>query len=226
MMAHRRHIPPSAIDAYSVARLVRDHLVTLWLRRSFAACGPHTHIHLPVRIVGSADRVRFGARVEVGPNSLIWVGGDGNVSVGDDCRITSGLHLSAAAQITLGRSVLIARSVSIIDNQHRTTDPNLPICDQGLDRIAPVEIRDGAWLGSNSVIMPGVIVGKNAIIGANAVVCQDVPDYATAVGVPARIIPGEVGGVEAAERISGGPPRSWVEYGPAAKGSTTPPLAQ
>jgi acetyltransferase-like isoleucine patch superfamily enzyme len=142
-----------------------------------------------VRIYGRADRIRIGARVEIGPNTLIWVGGDGSVSIGDGCRITSGLHLAAVTRITLGRSVLIARNVSILDHQHRTDDPALAILDQGVDRVAPVEIGDGAWLGSNSVVMPGVTVGKNAVVAANAVVVEDVPDYATAVGVPARIIP-------------------------------------
>jgi acetyltransferase-like isoleucine patch superfamily enzyme len=178
----------TTIDAYNVAKGLRDLLANAWLRRGFAACGPHSYIALPVRIYGRADRIRIGARVEIGPNTLIWVGGNGSVSIGDGCRITSGLHLSAAAQITLGRSVLIARNVSILDNQHRTDDPSLAILDQGLDRIAPVEIRDGAWLGSNSVVLPGVTVGKNAVVAANAVVVEDVPDHATAIGVPARII--------------------------------------
>lgn len=109
------------------------------------------------------------------------------MTIGDDCRITAGLHISAAAGVAIGRSVLFARNVSIVDNQHCAGDPNRPIVQQGLDRVAPVEIRDGAWLGSNSVIMPGVVVGRNAVVGANSVVCDDVPDYATATGVPARV---------------------------------------
>jgi len=176
------------IQAYNVAKVLRDLVGTVWLRQSLGACGRHSNIAFPVRILGSADQIRIGSRVWIGPDSLIWVGGDGSVSIGDGCQITSGLHLSAASRITLGRSVLIARNVSIIDNHHATADLSRPILDQGLDSIAPVEIRDGAWLCSNSVILPGVTVGTNAVVGANAVVVEDVPDHATAVGAPARII--------------------------------------
>jgi acetyltransferase-like isoleucine patch superfamily enzyme len=50
-----------------------------------------------------------------------------------------------------------------------------------------VTIGDGAWIGENACVI-GASVGKNAVIGANAVVTQDVPDFSVAVGVPARII--------------------------------------
>jgi acetyltransferase-like isoleucine patch superfamily enzyme len=51
-----------------------------------------------------------------------------------------------------------------------------------------VKIKDGAWLGTNVTVMPGVTIGRNAVIGANSVVNGDVPDFATAVGAPARIL--------------------------------------
>jgi acetyltransferase-like isoleucine patch superfamily enzyme len=54
--------------------------------------------------------------------------------------------------------------------------------------IKPVFIGYGADIGVNSVILPGVHVGANAIVGAGAVVTHDVPDYAVVAGVPARII--------------------------------------
>jgi acetyltransferase-like isoleucine patch superfamily enzyme len=178
----------TTVDAYNLAKGLRDFVGTFWLRPSFAACGRHSYIAFPVRILGPPDHIRIGSGVEIGPGTLIWVGGEGGISIGDGCRITSGLHLSAASRIILGRSVLIARNVSIVDNHHRRDDATTPILAQGLDRVAPVEIRDGAWLCSNSVVLPGVTVGRNAVVGANAVVVEDVPDHATAVGAPARII--------------------------------------
>jgi acetyltransferase-like isoleucine patch superfamily enzyme len=62
------------------------------------------------------------------------------------------------------------------------------VLDQGIDRIAPVEIGDGAWLGENVVVGPGVRIGRGAVVGANAVVLDDVPDHAVAVGAPARVV--------------------------------------
>lgn len=51
-----------------------------------------------------------------------------------------------------------------------------------------VKIKNDVWIGANSVIMPGVIIGNGAIIGAGAVVTKDVPDYAIVAGVPAKVI--------------------------------------
>lgn len=51
-----------------------------------------------------------------------------------------------------------------------------------------VKIKNDVWIGANTVIMPGVIIGNGAIIGAGAVVTKNVPDYAIAVGVPAKVI--------------------------------------
>ncbi len=52
----------------------------------------------------------------------------------------------------------------------------------------PVKIKNDVWIGSNAVIMPGVTIGNGVIIGANAVVTKDIPDFAVAVGVPAKVI--------------------------------------
>lgn len=58
---------------------------------------------------------------------------------------------------------------------------------QGFDDVGEVHIRDGAWLGANVVVLGGVTIGRNAIIGANSVVTRDVPGYAIAAGAPATV---------------------------------------
>ena len=52
----------------------------------------------------------------------------------------------------------------------------------------PVQIGQGCWLGQNVCVLPGVTIGNKCIIGANAVVNKDIPDYSIAVGVPARVV--------------------------------------
>jgi len=71
---------------------------------------------------------------------------------------------------------------------HAFEDGSRAVLDQGITRVAPVEIADGAWLGENVVVGPGVRIGRGAVIGANAVVLEDVPDFAVAVGAPARVV--------------------------------------
>ena len=52
----------------------------------------------------------------------------------------------------------------------------------------PVKIEDGVWIGGGAIILPGVTIGRNAVIGAGAVVTKDIPANAVAVGSPARVI--------------------------------------
>ena len=96
--------------------------------------------------------------------------------------------LSAVRSVVLEDNVLMARNVYISDHIHRYTDLDMPIQKQGVDKISPVHICAGAWLGQNVVVCPGVRIGRNAIIGANSVVNKDIPDYCVAVGAPACVV--------------------------------------
>ena len=82
----------------------------------------------------------------------------------------------------------MARNVYVADHMHAFEDGSRGVLDQGINRVAPVEIADGAWLGQNVVVGPGVRIGHGAVIGANAVVLEDVPDFTVAVGAPARVV--------------------------------------
>jgi acetyltransferase-like isoleucine patch superfamily enzyme len=83
---------------------------------------------------------------------------------------------------------LIARNVYISDHIHKYSQADLPILAQGLDKIGGVLIKSGAWLGQNVVVCPGVTVGTGAVVGANSVVNQDIPDFCVAAGSPARVV--------------------------------------
>ncbi len=96
--------------------------------------------------------------------------------------------ISAVRGVVIEEDVLFARNVYVSDHIHKYEDRDKPILDQGVDKIAPVLIQRGAWLGQNVVICPGVTIGRGAVVGANSVVNRDVPDYALAVGAPARVI--------------------------------------
>ena len=64
----------------------------------------------------------------------------------------------------------------------------MAIRDQGLARIEPVRVDDGAWLGQGVVVLPGVTIGARSVIGANSVVTSDIPERCIAVGAPAKVI--------------------------------------
>ena len=87
----------------------------------------------------------------------------------------------ARGGITIEDDVQIAANVQLISNNHDPYDRQVLTCK-------PVLIKKGAWIGAGASIMPGICVGKHAIVGAASVVTHDVPDYAVAVGNPAKVI--------------------------------------
>lgn len=181
-----------ATGTYRAFTRVRDKLFSLTARGSFGHFGRRSVIQLPVRLSGEA-RISVGDDVFVGAGSWLQVLGDSNddgiaIEIGSGTSIAGSCVFSAASRIRLGRSVLLARNVYIADHMHAYEDVGVPVLDQGVTRIAPVEIGDGAWLGQNVVIAPGVRVGRGAVVGANSVVRDDVPDFAVAVGAPARVV--------------------------------------
>jgi acetyltransferase-like isoleucine patch superfamily enzyme len=123
----------------------------------------------------------------------------GEVHIGDHCFIGEGTRIWSAAKITIGNNVLIAHNVNIHDQSSHPLDSRerhedyKKIFDHGHQpdmKINAVEIviNDDVWIGFNSTILKGVTLGKGAIVGANTVITEDVPDYAVIVGNPARII--------------------------------------
>lgn len=159
---------------------------------SFARFGRRTTIELPVRISGQ-HRIALGSKVFIGSGSwLQTLPDDDNQSVAifisDGVSIAGSCVISAVRSVVLEDSVLLARNVYISDHMHRYTDTGKPVQAQGLDKIQPVLIRKGAWLGQNVVVCPGVTIGAGSVIGANSVVTQDVPNFCVAAGAPARVV--------------------------------------
>ena len=78
--------------------------------------------------------------------------------------------------------------VFIGDSYHAYSDVTRSIIDQPMENAGAVTIGDGAFIGINAVILPGVSIGDHAVVGASSVVTRDVPAYSVAVGNPARVI--------------------------------------
>ena len=87
-----------------------------------------------------------------------------------------------------GKKVMIADNVLISTAAHKYQDVLIPIKDQGYESKGNIIICDGSWIGVGSIIMSGVRVGKNSVVGANSVVTHDIPPFSVAAGSPARVI--------------------------------------
>lgn len=103
------------------------------------------------------------------------------LKIGRGVFVNSNLLAMARGGITIGEHARIAANVQLLSNNHDPYDLDVLTCK-------PVEIGDYAWIGAGATVLPGVRVERHAVIGAASVVTKDVPDYAVAVGNPARVI--------------------------------------
>ncbi|MDP3941288.1 MAG: acyltransferase [bacterium] len=109
-----------------------------------------------------------------------------NISIGNDTVIGEGAVLDGREKLTIGNHVDIASDVMIYNSEHNI-DAEHFAADEGVTS-APVTIGDYVFIGPRSIILPGVTIGKGAIVAAGAVVTKDVSPFAIVGGVPAKVI--------------------------------------
>ena len=114
---------------------------------------------------------------------LTWA----EMHIGDQTWIGQQCFFHSAGGISIGARVGVGPGVKILTSVHSEAGRETPVLFSPIET-APVVIEDDADLGVNSVIVPGVTVGRGAIVGAGAVVTEDVPPYAVVAGVPARVL--------------------------------------
>ena len=152
----------------------------------------------PRRIVNS-EYIEIGHDCYIGPNSSLsacrQVGPpfleqqfSGRIRLGNRVWATHGLQVFSADLVEICDDVMIAGNVFICDCQHGYANGSVPYKDQAFYPVKPIKIGAGSWLGQNVVIMPGVEIGAQCIVGANSVVTRSLPPASVAVGAPARVI--------------------------------------
>ena len=120
-------------------------------------------------------------------NSYVYAD-PGDCAIGAGTSINNNVQINASGgRIAIGRSVLIGPNCVLRAADHEFSDTTRDIREQG-SRAGEIIIEDNVWLGSNVVVTRDVRIGTGAVIGAGAVVTRDVPPYAVAAGVPARVI--------------------------------------
>jgi acetyltransferase-like isoleucine patch superfamily enzyme len=110
--------------------------------------------------------------------------------IGNRTFIGDGATFSVAKSIEIGDDVLIAASCWISDYSPHPTDPVKRVAGLQVEpeEVRPVRIGNRVWLGGRSIILPGVTIGDDAVVGAAAVVTKDVPAGCICVGNPGRIL--------------------------------------
>lgn len=142
--------------------------------------------------VGSQVGFRHIETFEIGANVFIGAGAyvqgrfDGTCIIGDHVWIGPQAYFDAR-NLVLGDYVGWGPGAKVLGSQHTGYPLTEPVIATDLE-IKPVRVGAGADIGTNATILPGVTIGEGAIIGAGAVVTSDIPDYAIAAGVPARVL--------------------------------------
>jgi acetyltransferase-like isoleucine patch superfamily enzyme len=158
----------------------------------------------------SPRRIFLGSRVMVGEGTLLdaWAH-DGAIRLQDDVWISRGCVLVAGdgqavtleskvyvghycvffghAGITIGRDTLIANHVQLLCGNHNINRRDIPVRLQGGTGF-PIVVGQDVWLGAGVIVLGGVTIGDGAVIAAGAVVTKDIPPYAIARGVPAKVV--------------------------------------
>jgi acetyltransferase-like isoleucine patch superfamily enzyme len=157
------------------------HLLGLLLRRHFQRAGiivVQDGLTLPI--------VRNSGRIEVencaffpGVRLECWKGA--TIRIGNGTYLNRNTEIVASQSVTIGRDCKIARDVIIMDtDQHPLPGAELVS--------APVVIEDRVWIGARVIVLKGVTIGHDAVIGAASVVTKDVPAGALVAGIPARVL--------------------------------------
>jgi acetyltransferase-like isoleucine patch superfamily enzyme len=162
------------------------------MRYQFASWGVSSRLEPSAKLI-CPYLVNVGSRVHICEHSWLNANdeqdnGKPTLTIGDGTYIGRFAHINAWQSVTIEKNVLIADRVFISDCEHNHSDTEVAIIHQGTSFKGSVLLKEGCWLGIGVVILPGVTVGKNAIVAANSVVTKDVPDYAVAAGMPAKVI--------------------------------------
>jgi len=117
------------------------------------------------------SNISLGNRVVIRPSSMLFA-----------------YSANTGAGITIEDDVMLGSGVHIYVGNHRFDDVTRPIIKQGHSPSKPVLLKKGCWIGANSIILPGVTVGENSVVGAGSVVTKDVGARVLVAGNPAKKI--------------------------------------
>lgn len=194
-MIPRPTVGDLALGAYE--RFQRRAGISSGSRRAgrFGSFGDKSVMCFPPAALYGEHAIHVGTGTLIGPYVSLSAGmgpgqeliSDRMVEIGDNVLIGRGSSIVAHLHVVIEDEVFFGPNVYVTDQNHGFDDLELPIGRQTMAE-EPVRIGWGSWLGTNSVVLPGVTIGRHVAVGAGAVVTSDLPDNAVAVGAPARVV--------------------------------------
>jgi maltose O-acetyltransferase len=139
-----------------------------------------------MRIYKVQGEIVLGSAVRIASNNartVLAVFPGGRIEIGDRTFLNYGTDISATKLVKIGSDCLLGAHVGILDNDFHDIQER-----SRMPAARPVVIGNRVWLGNRVMVLPGVTIGDDAVIGAASVVVGDIPPRALAVGNPARVI--------------------------------------
>jgi acetyltransferase-like isoleucine patch superfamily enzyme len=161
----------------------------------FGAFGARSVICFPPSTIVNERYIHIGAGTVIGPHVTLSAGmvpgqqcvTDPVVRIGDRCLFGRGSGIVGHLSIEIGDDVWTGHHVYITDQNHGYLGLERPISQQLMPE-RPVRIGPDTWLGHGTVVLPGAMIGRHVVIGANSVVRGEIPDDVVAAGNPAQVI--------------------------------------
>ena len=132
------------------------------------------------------ETFRIGNNVFIGDSAYLQGRHDGKARIGDGCWIGPQAYLDAR-DLEFGKDVGWGPGAKALGSDLIGYPVEVPVIRTDLE-VRPVRVGDGADVGTNATVLPGIHIGRNTIVGAGAVVTKDVPPFAIVAGVPAKVI--------------------------------------
>lgn len=178
---------------------IKTSLYTLWIRNFLGGIGDNSKISYPCILQGGGQRhITIGDYTGIGSHSVLGCYTKyesqffhPSIIIGNRCSFGEYFHIAACNKIIIGDGLLAGRFVYIGDHAHGSSifeESNLPPSQRKLYSKGEVIIGNNVWIGDKATILPGVHIGNNVIVAANAVVTHDVPNNCIVAGVPAKIL--------------------------------------
>jgi maltose O-acetyltransferase len=155
--------------------------------RSAQALGPRTRLW-GTPMVKNEGEMLIGdyVRMASGVSTLeLAVGIGGRLEIGDRVLINHGCSIGATKLVKIGERSNIGSQSILIDNAFHQLDPDRR---NEQPESAPVVLESNVWLAARVIVLPGVTIGRNSVVGAGSVVTRDVPPDVLAAGIPAKVI--------------------------------------
>ena len=152
----------------------------------FGKFGMPSYLGKPIFLKG-IRHVFIGKKVRIFPHLRMETQDGGSIHIMDDVVISQNVHLTSGGNLVIGKSSLILANVFITNIDHDYTTIGEHVVKQNIV-VKDTKIGDNCFIGMGAAIMPGTVLGKQCIVGANSVVRGIFPDYCVLVGSPAKIV--------------------------------------